>query len=337
MTDTSNNEIRIQYSTPHVAVIAALLNEHYDLPDSLEVTFLRRGFNDSFEVQIGKEKFGVLRLSGLRSRGHADVDSETDFIAFLDNAGVPVAAPVSARNGKLFTQLELPQGGRSAVLFRYAEGEVPDYHSADDAKAQGVTMARIHAASDSYPQLNSGRYRLDLEHLLHRPLDSVLALGILDTDTRKSLSDLASRLSSAVTAIDGLKCVRCHGDCHGGNARIANDGHFKGQAIFFDFDDGGPGYLAYDLAVFLWSVSLRRDGYSLWHSFIEGYRSVRPIDPIDFEATHLFVPIRHFWLMGNYASRTLEWGSELVSAKWVTRQLEYMQSWEHEKLLSRFL
>lgn len=59
-------------------------------------------------------------------------------------------------------------------------------------------------------------------------------------------------------------------------------------------------------------------------AFIEGYRSVRPIDPIDLEATHLFVPIRHFWLLGNYAIKTVEWGSELVSAKWLARQTEYM-------------
>ncbi|UXN57851.1 phosphotransferase enzyme family protein [Phyllobacterium zundukense] len=160
-----------------------------------------------------------------------------------------------------------------------------------------------------------------------------MALGLLDIDAAKSLTDLASRLSSSVTAIDALTWVSCHGDCHGGNARIAKDGPLKGQAIFFDFDDGGPGYLAYDLAVFLWSLTLHGSGFALWHAFIEGYRSVRSINPIDFEATHLFVPIRHFWLMGNYANKTSEWGSELVT----TRQLEYMLKWEREKLVPSFL
>ncbi|ATU94035.1 hypothetical protein BLM14_19780 (plasmid) [Phyllobacterium zundukense] len=198
-------------------------------------------------------------------------------------------------------------------------------------------MARIHAASGRFPRWNSGRYELDLNHLLHRPLASVSALGILAADSQKSLSDLAVRLSSAVTAIEGLTQVRCHGDCHGGNARIATDGHFKWEAIFFDFDDGGPGYLAYDLAVFLWSTSLQRDGYSLWHAFVEGYRSVRRLNPIDFEAAHFFVPIRHFWLMGEYASRTVEWGREALSEKWLGRQLEYLLAWEQEKLMPKLL
>ncbi|MHC1548793.1 phosphotransferase enzyme family protein [Phyllobacterium sp. K27] len=337
MTDIPFNAAKIRYSTPHVDAIKALLRDRYVLPASLDVTFLRRGFNDSYLVHSDSEKLAVLRLSGWRARGPEDVESETDLLAFLDEAGVPVAAPIPTRDGRLFSRLELPQGERSAVLFRYAEGEEPGYHSVEAARAQGVTMARIHDAAEKYPRLNSGTYRLDLDHLLHRPLASVLALGLLDTDSAESLTELASRLSTSVTAIDALTWVSCHGDCHGGNARIAKAGPLKEQAIFFDFDDGGPGYLAYDLAVFLWAQTLRGNDYTLWHAFIKGYRGIRSINPIDFEATHLFVPIRHFWLMGNYASRTAEWGSEAVTTKWLTRQIEYMLKWEREKLVPGFL
>ncbi|WP_157814347.1 hypothetical protein [Rhizobium sullae] len=84
-----------------------------------------------------------------------------------------------------------------------------------DAKAQGVTMARVHAASNVYPRWNFGRYDLDLNHLLHRPLASVSALGTLPADSLKSLSDLAVRLSSTVAATKGLTRVRCHGGCNG--------------------------------------------------------------------------------------------------------------------------
>jgi Ser/Thr protein kinase RdoA (MazF antagonist) len=337
MTEISVNMARIQYSTPHVDTIKALLPTSYDVPASLAVTFLRRGFNDIFEVRTGSAKLGVLRVSGGRRRSQEDVESETDLLAFLDSAGVPVAAPIATLDGKRFTKLELPQGTRLVVLFRYAEGEEPGYHSAPDARAQGVTMARIHAAAAGFPGWNSRGHRLDLDHLLHHPLASISALELLDGDGAKSLSDLASRLSTRVAAIDALTWVRCHGDCHGGNARIAREGDLRGQAIFFDFDDGGPGYLAYDLAVFLWSASLRGKGYGLWHAFIEGYLSVRPIDPIDLEAAQLFVPIRHFWLMGNYAANTVEWGAELVTAKWLKKQIDYMLKWEQDRLGPSFL
>lgn len=288
---------RIQYSTPHVDTVTALLRDRYDLPEPLTVRFLRRGFNNSFEVRTGSNTLGVLRLSGSRVSPES-VKSETNFLAFLGKNKLPIAAPIPTHSGELSTQIETPDGMRSVVLFHYVEGDEPGHHPAEDAKAQGISTARIHAAAGTFPHWNVGGHRLDLDHLLHHPLASVLALELLGDVSRKSLSALASRLSSAVAAIDGLTWVRCHGDCHGGNARIARDGPLKGQAIFFDFDDGGPGFLAYDLAVFLWSVSLQREGYSQWHAFIEGYRSVRPIDPIDLEATHLFVADPAFLAVG---------------------------------------
>ena len=111
------------------------------------------------------------------------------------------------------------------------------------------------------------------------------------------------------------------------------DGPHVGQAAFFDFDDGGPGYLAYDLAVFLWArVSFQRREHAMWHAFIEGYRSVRPISEADFEAARLFVPIRHIWLLGEYASRVVECGTEIVPADLIVRELEFMRTWEETQL-----
>jgi Ser/Thr protein kinase RdoA (MazF antagonist) len=102
MADISINAAKIQYSTPHVDTIKALLQDRYDLPAPLDVTFLRRGFNDSFEVRSVNEKLAVLRLSGSRVRGQAAVETETDLLAFLGGAGIPVAAPMQTRDGRLF-------------------------------------------------------------------------------------------------------------------------------------------------------------------------------------------------------------------------------------------
>lgn len=65
------------------------------------------------------------------------------------------------------------------------------------------------------------------------------------------LTDLADRLHRLVSHRAGaLSWGVCHGDCHGFNARFGPDG----AATLFDFDDGGQGWRAYDLAVFLWSA-----------------------------------------------------------------------------------
>ncbi len=336
MTDATR-PIAVRSSTPRADAVADFVAARYGLPGPLDCTFLRRGFNDTYELRAQDSQRVVLRISGWRLRGEADVGSETAFLVYLDGAGIPVSAVVPTPDGALSVRVPLPEGSRPAVTFRYVEGRVPD-GSAGDARAQGITLARMHAAVQGFAGWNHGRYRLDLDHLMHRPVAAILALNILDAEKQAALTDAAARLAAAVAALVGLTWTRCHGDCHGLNARIATVGPKAGQAIFFDFDDGGPGYLAYDLAVFLWAqVSLGRTGHASWHAFIEGYRSVRPITSLDYEAARLFVPIRHIWLMGEYASKTGEWGSEGVPAAWLAKQVEFIRSWTDEMLSDRLL
>jgi Ser/Thr protein kinase RdoA (MazF antagonist) len=333
MTGTSPTPLRVGYSTATAESVGNFLASRYALPSPVECSLLRRGFNDSFEVLDANGQRYVLRLSCRRTRGEADVASETEFLTYLDSVGVPVAAPVPAPDGALFTCGLLPEGRRPVVLFRHIGGRSPKPGASTDARAQGVTLARIHAAAENHAGAKVAHYRLDLDHLLHRQVAAVMGIKPLATKTREYLRELASRLSASVAAADNLSWTLCHGDCHGGNARIAEDGPRAGQAIFFDFDDGGPGYLAYDLAVYLWANAfLQRERVAMWHAFIDGYRSIRSITATDFDALHLFVPIRHIWLMGEYAGRIAEWGSEAVPVEWLAKQVDLLQAWEDEKL-----
>jgi Ser/Thr protein kinase RdoA (MazF antagonist) len=170
-----------------------------------------------------------------------------------------------------------------------------------------------------------------VDHLLRRPLARVQEFrSVVKADASNDLENIATRTAERIETFDDLTWTHCHGDCHGSNARITD----AGAAAFFDFDDGGPGYLAYDLSVFLWAkISFGRRLHAMWDAFIDGYRTVRPITVTDFEAAHVFVIIRHIWLMGEYASRAREWGSEPVN--WIARELEFLKSWEVERLANR--
>jgi len=332
----ASSSLPVLYSTPRADAVADFVSTHYDLPGSIECKLLRRGWNDIFEVRTSGERF-VFRISKRRARGDADVASETAFLSYLDGEDIPVAAAVPTRDGLLFTSAVFPEGQRPAVLFRYAEGRPSQAGSAADARANGVTLARIHDAAGGFAG-DKGRYRLDRDHLLHRPLSSILALEGLSDSVTTGLVDLTGRLSTGLAERDGLSWTRCHGDCHGYNANIALQGPRAGQAVFFDFDEGGPGYLAYDIAVFLHScVIFERKQHESWHGFIAGYRSNRELPHADFGAVHLFVPIRHIWLLGEYASRIHEWGSQAVPADWIAAQLDFMLSWEKEKLVPGLL
>lgn len=291
---------------------------------------LNRGFNDVYLVVAATGERYVFRLSHHRARGAADVRTETDFMAHLLRSGVPVAAVVAARDGNLFVHARSPEGLREGVLFRALDGRAPDAASMADARANGITLAMLHNAAESY-RAPAPLYRLDLDHLLYRPLARVQDFAqAVNADASGDLQDIAARTAKGIAAFDDLTWTHCHGDCHGFNARITE----AGTAAFFDFDDGGPGFLAYDLSVFLWAkVSFGRKLHAMWDAFVDGYRTIRPIAAMDYEAAHVFVIVRHIWVMGEYASRAREWGSEPVS--WITRELEFLRSWEDERLTGR--
>ena len=215
---------------------------------------------------------------------------------------------------------------REGVLFRALDGRSPDATSAADARANGVTLALIHNAAETF-HAAAPLYRLDIDHLLRRQLTQILESGLVnDARARDDLKSIAGRAEKSIESFDNLTWTHCHGDCHGFNARI----NATGEAAFFDFDDGGPGFLAYDLSVFLWAkVSFGRKLTAMWHAFVDGYRKVRPIARNDFEAAHGFVVLRHIWIMGEYASRVDEWGANSVD--WIARETDFLKTWERER------
>ncbi|PDS77643.1 phosphotransferase [Rhizobium sp. L43] len=318
------------YSTPRVEAVEQFINHHYPLAGPLSCRLLQRGLNDVYIVVGSNSERYVFRLSHRRARGPADVKTETAFLTHLSQSGVPVAAPIPTRDGSLFVRGSAPEGGREGVLFQAIDGRQPSTTDAGDARANGKTLALLHNAAETFSP-DGALYRLDLEHLLHRPLARIRNSGIVeDAEVRSDLETIAARTAKAIEAFSDLTRSYCHGDCHGFNARI-ND---AGEAVFFDFDDGGPGYLAYDLSVFLWAqVSFGRSSTAMWDAFVDGYRAVRPITPDDFEAAHRFVIVRHIWLMGEYASRAQEWGSETVG--WIAREAHFLKTWETEQSVDR--
>ena len=325
-------DFRPLYATSSAETIARFVAEHYVLPAPLACRMLNRGFNDVYLITTAAGERYVFRVSHHRARGPADVRTETDFLAHLAQCGVPVAAAVRARDGALFVQGRAAEGAREGVLFHALDGRAPEASSQADAHATGVTLARLHEAAASY-RADAPLYRLDLDHLLRRPLARVEQLfGEIGVGDGRVVNDIAARTAARTEAMAGLTWTHCHGDCHGFNARIADNG----DAVFFDFDDGGPGYLAYDLSVFLWAkLSFGRRFHAAWHAFVDGYRSVRPISAADFEAAHAFVIVRHLWLMGEHASRSREWGSEPV--RWITREREFLETWEADRLADRLV
>ena len=238
--------------------------------------------------------------------------------------------------------LDAPEGAREFAVFERLSGRPPlaalqrlgkaDAQTLTGVRALGDSLARIHPAGETYAGPAS-RYRLDAEHLIERPLAQILAA--VDEPLAAKASKLGESLRARLAACASeLSVGHCHGDNHGGNALIADGPDGEPVVGWFDFDDGGPGFLAYDLATFLWSFLLHARGTEmneasrpLWPAFIAGYRNACPIAPADFAAIGFFVAIRHVNFLGQHVSRIPEWGSVNVSADRIRGELRLVRDW----------
>jgi Ser/Thr protein kinase RdoA (MazF antagonist) len=320
--------LEVAYSTVAPTAVVRVAEQAYAIGPVTGCRLLHRGFNDVYELECeGTTYFG--RVSVYRARGRANVAYETAFMAHLNRIGVDVATPVAARDGSLWTELEAPDGRRPFVLFERVTGELPlqaflhkgrlTSQVLDDLRLLGQGLARIHTAGESYigpPSL----YRLDRAHLLSQPIEWIRMASVIDDALAGEYSELGADLEARLSEFGSdLSFVACHGDNHGGNTFISSDQEGRRIVSWFDFDDGGPGYLAYDLAVLLWQLLHRTPGpsfdeeeLSAWGAFVEGYRSQRLLPDADFAAVALFVSIRHVFYLGEFASHLPIWGSELA-------------------------
>ena len=198
-----------------------------------------------------------------------------------------------------------------------------------DAEALARTAAELGPAAVACP--------LDVSDLpaASAALQRLLRAPTMTADLRPRFEALGQRLRDRILALGPLSRVLCHGDAHGDNnfVTVREDG--ERQALFFDFDEIGPGYLAYELAVYPWSLHPRSvDGawsdkaMARWHAFIAAYRAVRELGEADTAALAPFVAVRQFWLLGEYAGRVPVWGSQAIPTDYLQRQVKLLTQWE---------
>lgn len=324
----------IAQSTPTGSAVARMVMEHYALGEVTHCVLMRRGFNQVYELRFADGRQAVARLCADRPRGMPNTAYETAMLWHLKAAGAPVAAPLAARGGAASIALPLPEGPRPMVLFEHLLGEWPG-ESVPDTEATGRGLALVHGLAQGYagpPSL----YQLDLPDLLHAPLQQLCAAPAMDDGLRAAYTALAERLDARISALmPSLTRVACHGDCHGANNFMTDGPGGTRVASFFDFDDCGPGLLAYELCVYLWNTLPRKVGGMLdeagltrWRHYLAGYRGLRPLPHADFEAIAAFLAVRQFWIMGETAGRHATWGTQTMPTSQLRKVLQIMEYWE---------
>lgn len=320
------------HTTAAASAVAHWISQHHEIEIDRS-HLIRRGLNDNYALRSVDGTRYVARLCSIRPRGAFNVDFEVALLTHLHRKGVGVAAPVLAADARTHIPLQFPEGPRALVLYRHVEGATPE--ETDEFELTGHALAQVHAAARDYTGPAS-RYTLDGQHLAGKTLVYLQAHPELGAALLATYRQLVDRLLAELAAIEGqLTRVVCHGDMHGFNNHVTTDAAGNKHTVLFDFDDAGPGFLAYDLAVLPWSYlyrkSLKEPDAALrerWAHYLRGYRAGGgAIGDGDLAALPLFIQLRHLWNIGEAASRLHHWGTSNVSADWLQKQIDQFAAW----------
>jgi Ser/Thr protein kinase RdoA (MazF antagonist) len=265
---------------------------HYSLPAPTVCGPTQVGLNDHHLVTTPGGQY-VLRVYQRGWRTTEDIAYELAVLLRLAAHGVPACAPIAGRDGAYQYPIEGAEGSLTAVLFSCAPGDEPNVGNLAVIRTCGRVMALIHHYSDGFA-CEHRRFVLDLGHLLSQPLARLLPY-LAHRPADAAFVEAAGRdLRAGLEArIGELEWGFCHGDFHGGNARVDGNGTVR----VFDFDCGGPGWRAYDLAV----CRLYCAEEPQWEAFCRGYQEVRPLPDMTREAIRWFIVVRQVWRMALFA------------------------------------
>jgi len=321
------------HTTAAAASVARWVEQYYGMAVQ-QCHLIRRGLNDNYAVHAADGRRYVARLYSIRPRGPFNIEFEVALLSHLQANGVGAAGPVWLADGRTHVPLQFPEGPRALALFCHAHGVVPD--TLEDFELTGRTLALIHGAAREYAGPPS-RYLLDGHHLAGRTLGYLQAHPELGAELLDTYTLRIHRLLQALAAAEErLTRVLCHGDTHGFNNHVSTDAGGVRRAVFFDFDDAGPGFLAYDLSVMPWSYLVRKGLKApddtlqeRWAGYLGGYRAAGgQVHADDLAALPLFLQLRHLWNLGEAAGRLHHWGTSSASADWLKKQVDVLQAFE---------
>ena len=296
----------------------------------LECKFFSGGFNDTYRVKTVDRTY-YLRAYRPQWRTLADIQYELDMLNHLKRKGFPAAQPLAYQDGKTFCTVAAPEGTRYLAVFTECPGPEISYDREPEQTAHryGQAVAQMHNTLNDFNSPHRRFYK-DLFHFIDMPLRNVEPFLAHRPDDWRYFQTLAKKVRERILALPAneLEMAACHGDLQGYHAKVAPDGTLS----FYDFDCGGYGYRAYDLAVFLWCCRLEDAVENRWTSFLAGYQETRPLAKLEERAIHLFVCCRYLWHMGVHTQNAPDWGIGFLNDGYFDRHLKRLRDAEVDYL-----
>ncbi len=316
----------VEYSSLSTAALLDLVKANYTISSIASISFIKRGFNDTYLVTAGENKW-VLRVYKHNWRKREDIEAEVTLLLYLKENNVSVSVPIISTQNTTIHAVEAPEGIRYCVLFSYAAGDRVKKLSVEQARLLGIETARMHlltkdkvlkAVPHDYTIANQfALITAQLRTLLvayPKQLAVVLELEQLFIEKEKQNST------------EGIGVGICHGDLQSENFHLSIENEFT----FFDFDFFGKGYLIYDIGVFMWYDHKNKPA-AIMNAFLEGYESIRPLSQTERDFIPWLSTLRALFQITLYCK--ISDGKQLPL--WPTQQIaefiDKVEKWQNEK------
>jgi Ser/Thr protein kinase RdoA (MazF antagonist) len=253
--------------------------------------------NHTYRVEDPDNGTFALRVHRPGYRTAHQIECELEWVdALREDGAVDTCVPVPAPTGEHVVEV----GGRNVVLWEWLPGAEPDLSGdevIDGFRTLGAVSARMHAHARAWtPPRGFDRPVWDFEHTLGaggywgRWQDG-LGMG---ADELAQLERLAATIDARLRAY-GQSADR-FGLVHA-DIRLANLLVDAGHVRVIDFDDCGFAWFMYDFATTVSFMEEHPRVPELRAAWLDGYRSIAPLDAADEAELDTFVMLRRLLLV----------------------------------------
>lgn len=289
--------IPVIHSIPSGEALIEHVLQHYPMGIRIDCRLYKRGLNDTYLVETEQDKY-ILRVYRRGWRTKQEIDFELELLAFLHEQNMPIAYPISRKDGNFTLELAAPEGNRYATVFSYAPGRaVNEKLNTRQSRRLGEVLATLHEKMDDF-QSNFSRPALSDEYLLDYSMEAIESLfGYRHSDInylQKQVEKAKARLAELQLPSEAPSYGICVGDVHSGNAHFTE----LDEPTLFDFDQCGYGWRAFDIGKFMHVTHAWKIDTSIRKAFLDGYHAIRQLSAAELASIFVFTQVAHIWVMG---------------------------------------